>query len=49
MNADNLPRMSDEELRQYERCTAKRPGLCLLALLALPLINEIACRIAGAW
>lgn len=41
--------MSEADLQQYASRTAQRPGLCLLAILALPFVQELACRLAGAW
>lgn len=41
--------LTDAELAQYARRTSKRPGLCLLALLAAPFVTEALCRLAGAW
>jgi len=41
-------RMSDELLRQYGRNITKRPPLRFAALVLLPFVNELPCRILGA-
>lgn len=41
--------MTDAELAQYARRTAKRPLLCFAAIAASPFVAELICRIAGAW
>lgn len=37
--------LTDAELEQYARRTSKRPGLCLLILLAMPFVAEQLCRL----
>jgi hypothetical protein len=37
--------MTDAELEQYARRTAKRPGLCFAALAASPFVIELLCRL----
>jgi hypothetical protein len=41
--------MTDAELAQYARRTAKRPLICFAILAASPFIAEGLCRLFGAW
>lgn len=41
--------LTDAELAQYARRTAKRPLLCFLTIAASPFITEGLCRLLGAW
>lgn len=41
--------MTDAELAQHERRTAKRPLICFAILAAAPFIAEGLCRLFGAW
>lgn len=41
--------LTDAELAQIARRTSRRPGLCLLFLLASPFILEALCRLLQRW
>ncbi|MBN3848177.1 hypothetical protein G3N58_15250 [Paraburkholderia sp. Ac-20342] len=41
--------LTDAELAQYARRTARRPALSFLALAATPFVAELLCRLLGAW